>query len=115
MGFSGSTEWVRPFAKIRDITLKVEKKQDRELDKLFADFFRSVNTQAKVIEASDVNLTEAKVLIAPILTESLEFVDDYNEFVLGAMAEHSELGIKTNEFVLTKYSKRLEGVEYLKT
>ena len=110
MGFTGSTEWTKPFAKIRDITLQVEKKQDRELDKLFADFFRSVNNQAKAIEASGVNLTEAMPLVQPILTESLEFIDVYNEFLLEAMAEHSELGIKTNEFVLSKYGKRLAGV-----
>ncbi len=110
MAFRGSNEFTKGLNKIRDLTLKLERKQDRELDKLFADFFRSVNVQAKAILATEGTLTEKQVLLAPLLTESLAFVDDYNELLLKSMMEHSEFGILNNEFILTKYQKRLEGV-----
>lgn len=42
--------------------------------------------------------------------DSDSFQDEYQALLLKSMREHSELGIKNNEFILTKYSKRLEGV-----
>ncbi len=110
MAIRGSNEWTKPLDKIRDLTLKLEARQDRELDKLFADFFRSINNQSKMILAGEGTFTDKQGLIQPMLTESLEFIDDYNEFLLGAMMEHSEFGILNNQFILTKYEKRLEGV-----
>ena len=110
MAIRGSNEFTKGLAKIHDIVLQVEKAQDRELDKLFADFYRSVNLQAKAILASEGTLTEKQILLAPVLTESLAFIDDYNELLLKSMRQEAELGIKNNEFILTKYEKRLEGV-----
>lgn len=105
-----TNEFNKGLDKIRDIVLKVEARQDRELDKLFTDFFRSINSEAKFILASEGTFTDKQKLLAPLLTESLEFVDDYNELLLKDMRQHSELGISGNEFILTKYEKRLAGV-----
>lgn len=110
MAIRGSNEFTKGLARIRDLTLRLEAKQDRELDRLFADFFRNINNQSKMILAGEGTFTEKQALIRPMLTESLEFIDEYNKFLLEAMKEHSEFGILNNEFILTKYQTRLEGV-----
>ncbi len=110
MGFRGSNEFTKGLDRIHDIVIKVEDKQDKALDRLFDKSFRSINAQAKIIKATDGTLTDKRPLIQPLMTEGLMLIEDYNELLLTSMKQEAELGIKNNEFILTKYQNRLAGV-----
>lgn len=110
MGFRGSNEFTKGLDKIHDVVLKVEKKQDRELDLLFEKYYRNINNQAKAILDSEGTLAEAKSPIVGLQADSDSFQAEYEALLLKSMREHAELGVKNNEFILTKYEKRLEGV-----